>query len=331
MRRTAVEFRPPFFVAGTRSDLAELGPRLAGRAGVERIRRVVLRPSIFDHRPRTVLEVTPVRNAARRALARVGRRAGRVRPLHPLRRRPLPAATLPPRPRPLPVRPGRRVRRRDSRDRARGDRRLRSPAPHRRPPRGHAERAAPRPPAAGGGADRRGPARRRRRSRGREEDLLRALVGELARHGPGRPPHPTAATRSTCRGSTGGPRRSASARRSSRSAGNRSAFARPAPPARSRRTGGSCTARRRTRSPGGSTSTGRPRSSSTTRTSRGSSTRPGSPGSRSRRSPASRRARASPRWRWRRRSAAGSTSRGRRTGPSRSGAPTAWSPPTGAG
>jgi len=70
VRRTAVEFRPPFFVTGARSDLAELEPRLAGRAGVERVRRVVLRPSIFDHRPRTVLEVTPVRNAARRALAR---------------------------------------------------------------------------------------------------------------------------------------------------------------------------------------------------------------------------------------------------------------------
>jgi DNA polymerase elongation subunit (family B) len=70
VRRTAVEFRPPFFVVGARGDLAELAPRLAERPTVERVRRVVLRPSIFDRRPRTVLEVTPTRNAARRALAR---------------------------------------------------------------------------------------------------------------------------------------------------------------------------------------------------------------------------------------------------------------------
>jgi len=70
VRRTAVEFRPPFFVVGARSDLADLVPRLAERPTVERIRRVVLRPSIFDHRPRTVLEVTPTRNTARRPLAR---------------------------------------------------------------------------------------------------------------------------------------------------------------------------------------------------------------------------------------------------------------------
>ncbi len=70
VRRTAVEFRPPFFVVGARSDLDDLLPRLAGRPTVERVRRVVLRPSIFDHRPRTVLEVTPARNGARRTLAR---------------------------------------------------------------------------------------------------------------------------------------------------------------------------------------------------------------------------------------------------------------------
>jgi DNA polymerase elongation subunit (family B) len=70
VHRTAVEYRPPFFVVGARSDLDDLLPRLAGRPTVERVRRVVLRPSIFDHRPRSVLEVIPTRNAARRALAR---------------------------------------------------------------------------------------------------------------------------------------------------------------------------------------------------------------------------------------------------------------------
>jgi DNA polymerase elongation subunit (family B) len=70
VRRTAVEFRPPFFVTGAREDLADLVPQLEGRPSVERVRRVVLRPSIFDHRPRTVLEVTPSRNSGRRALAR---------------------------------------------------------------------------------------------------------------------------------------------------------------------------------------------------------------------------------------------------------------------
>ncbi len=70
VRRTAVEYRPPFYVAGSRRDLTDLLPRLAGRPTVERVRPVVLRPSVFDHRPRTVLEVVPVRNAQRRALAR---------------------------------------------------------------------------------------------------------------------------------------------------------------------------------------------------------------------------------------------------------------------
>jgi DNA polymerase elongation subunit (family B) len=70
VRRTAVEYRPPFLVVGARSDLDALLPHLAGRPTVERVRRVVLRASIFDRRPRTVLEVTPARNSARRALAR---------------------------------------------------------------------------------------------------------------------------------------------------------------------------------------------------------------------------------------------------------------------
>ncbi len=70
VHRTAVEYRPPFLVTGTRSDLAGLARELAGRATVERVRSVVLRPSVFDRRPRTVLEVTPAHHARRRALAR---------------------------------------------------------------------------------------------------------------------------------------------------------------------------------------------------------------------------------------------------------------------
>jgi DNA polymerase elongation subunit (family B) len=70
VHRTAVEFRPPFFVVGARADLDDLLPRLTGRPSVERVRKVVLRPSIFDRRPRTVLEVVPTRNSARRSLAR---------------------------------------------------------------------------------------------------------------------------------------------------------------------------------------------------------------------------------------------------------------------
>jgi len=70
VHRTAVEYRPPFLVAGTRPDLDDLAAHLAGRATVERVRSVVLRPSVFDRHPRTVLEVTPTHHARRRALAR---------------------------------------------------------------------------------------------------------------------------------------------------------------------------------------------------------------------------------------------------------------------
>jgi DNA polymerase elongation subunit (family B) len=70
VRRTPVEFRPPFLVDGARSDLATLNRRLTTTPTVARVRPVVLRPSVFDRRPRTVLEVTPTRNAARRSLAR---------------------------------------------------------------------------------------------------------------------------------------------------------------------------------------------------------------------------------------------------------------------
>jgi DNA polymerase-2 len=70
VRRTAVEFRPPFLVVGARSDLDELARSLAGDPSVARAERTVLRPSLYDRRSRAVLSVTPARNPVRRALAR---------------------------------------------------------------------------------------------------------------------------------------------------------------------------------------------------------------------------------------------------------------------
>jgi DNA polymerase elongation subunit (family B) len=70
VRRTAVEYRPPFLVAGAKGDLDDLARRLAGDPAVAAIERRVARPSLYDRRPRTVLMVTPERNPGRRALAR---------------------------------------------------------------------------------------------------------------------------------------------------------------------------------------------------------------------------------------------------------------------
>ncbi len=70
VRRTAVEFRPPFLVEGPRDDLDGLARRLEGDPSVARVERRVLAPSLYDRRPRTVLSVTPERNPRRRALAR---------------------------------------------------------------------------------------------------------------------------------------------------------------------------------------------------------------------------------------------------------------------
>jgi DNA polymerase elongation subunit (family B) len=70
VRRTAVEFRPPFLVEGPRDDLAGLARRLADDPAVATVERRVLAPSLYDRRPRTVLAVTPERNPRRRALAR---------------------------------------------------------------------------------------------------------------------------------------------------------------------------------------------------------------------------------------------------------------------
>jgi DNA polymerase elongation subunit (family B) len=70
VRRTAVEYRPPFWVAGTRSDLALLARRLTDRPDVASVALGSGRPSLFDRRPRPVLSVVPARNPSRRALAR---------------------------------------------------------------------------------------------------------------------------------------------------------------------------------------------------------------------------------------------------------------------
>jgi DNA polymerase-2 len=70
VRRTAVEFRPPFLVDGPRDDLRALERRLEDDPSVAQVERRVLCPSLYDRRPRTVLSVTPERNPRRRALAR---------------------------------------------------------------------------------------------------------------------------------------------------------------------------------------------------------------------------------------------------------------------
>ncbi len=70
VRRTAVEYRPPFLVDGPREELAGLARRLGQDPEVAGVERRVLAPSLFDRRARTVLSVTPARNPHRRALAR---------------------------------------------------------------------------------------------------------------------------------------------------------------------------------------------------------------------------------------------------------------------
>jgi DNA polymerase elongation subunit (family B) len=70
VRRSAVEYRPPFLVTGPKTDLGELARRLADLPAVAAVERRVARPSLYDRRPRTVLAVTPERNPGRRALAR---------------------------------------------------------------------------------------------------------------------------------------------------------------------------------------------------------------------------------------------------------------------
>jgi len=70
VRRTAVEYRPPFWVTGPRADLERLARRLAALPVVESVSLGSGRPSLFDRRPHPVLSVTPTVHPGRRALAR---------------------------------------------------------------------------------------------------------------------------------------------------------------------------------------------------------------------------------------------------------------------
>jgi DNA polymerase elongation subunit (family B) len=70
VRRTAVEYRPPFYVAGPRAELSRLARHLGALPIVETVSLESGRPSLFDRRPRPVLSVTPTVNSGRRALSR---------------------------------------------------------------------------------------------------------------------------------------------------------------------------------------------------------------------------------------------------------------------
>ncbi len=70
VRRTAVEFRPPFFVTGPRAELSALAGRLRGLPVVASVELGSGRLSLFDARPRPQLSVVPAENPGRRALAR---------------------------------------------------------------------------------------------------------------------------------------------------------------------------------------------------------------------------------------------------------------------
>ena len=70
VRRSAVEYRPPFLVTGPRAELAGLVRRLSGDPSVASVALGSGRPSLYDRRPRPVLAVVPDRHTARRTLAR---------------------------------------------------------------------------------------------------------------------------------------------------------------------------------------------------------------------------------------------------------------------
>ncbi len=69
VRRTAVDYRPPFFVSGSKADLLDLGRRLSGRSDVASTDLGAGRPSLYDRRTRPLLAVTPAHHRARRRLA----------------------------------------------------------------------------------------------------------------------------------------------------------------------------------------------------------------------------------------------------------------------
>ncbi len=70
VRRAAVDFRPPFLVAGPGDELRALLRRLRDVPAVASAELGVGRPSLFDRRPRPVVRVVPRLNPGRRALAR---------------------------------------------------------------------------------------------------------------------------------------------------------------------------------------------------------------------------------------------------------------------
>ncbi len=70
IRRTPVEFRPPFLVTGPRAELRGLQGRLREDSRVLSAELGSGRPSLFDRRPGPLLRVVPRANPYRRALAR---------------------------------------------------------------------------------------------------------------------------------------------------------------------------------------------------------------------------------------------------------------------
>jgi len=298
VRRTAVDYRPPFLVAGPREELLRLVRRLRDDRAVESAALGVGRTSLFEARRHALVRVVPAVNPSRRALARAidasggyatftlydvdlgppqlyylahglypfAPVAGSAPALVPTE----PAETVDYEPPPLRV-AGLEVR-------LVGERRGRIP-----PPDGRI------------GSVRLGDVT----LDGPEEALLDALVRELARGDP------------DVLLTEGGDEFDLPwlYRRAEACGLAPAGFA---------------------RSPAGSTSTGGTRSSTATPTSPVWSTPRGSPGSRCRRWRASRRGPASPRWRWPARSSSASTCRGRRTGPRGSGPARRSSPPTAA-
>jgi DNA polymerase elongation subunit (family B) len=70
VRRTAVDYRPPFLVTGPRDELLGLARRLRDDPAVASCEIEVGRPSLFDRRRRPFVRVVPKVNPGRRALAR---------------------------------------------------------------------------------------------------------------------------------------------------------------------------------------------------------------------------------------------------------------------
>ncbi|MFZ0698907.1 MAG: DNA polymerase domain-containing protein [Thermoplasmata archaeon] len=68
--RRSEPFRPPFYVLGSRSDLADLERQLSSHPDTDSVAPSFQRPSLFEERRRHMLSVVPARNPLRRRLAR---------------------------------------------------------------------------------------------------------------------------------------------------------------------------------------------------------------------------------------------------------------------